>query len=179
MDNYQRTKERKKSFDCTAFVNKWVAIHTVHTLCVKIASQARRRKEWTDTTARKCMKRISLELQQILQTADGSWQHDFKKVWLFSTCGKTFTYTVCWLHIGQANESCLETLRKRALKAIFTFTRLNMFFVKWCISNPLLSESNMVIRNSEPFPRTKKPVYLINSEQIGISEQFFDDQKVP
>ena len=33
--------------------------------------------------------------------------------------------------------------------------------------------------NSEPFPVTNKPVNLINSEQIGISEQFFDDQKVP
>ena len=33
--------------------------------------------------------------------------------------------------------------------------------------------------NSEPFPVTNLPVYLINSEQIGISEQFCDDQKVP
>ena len=32
------------------------------------------------------------------------------------------------------------------------------------------------IGNSEPFP---VPVYLINSEQVGISEQFCDDQKVP
>ena len=35
------------------------------------------------------------------------------------------------------------------------------------------------IGNSEPFPVTNLPVYLINSEQIGISEQFCDDQKVP
>ena len=35
------------------------------------------------------------------------------------------------------------------------------------------------IGNSEPFSVTNLPVYLINSEQIGISEQFFDDQKVP
>jgi hypothetical protein len=28
------------------------------------------------------------------------------------------------------------------------------------------------IGNSEPFPVTNLPVYLINSEQIGISEQF-------
>ena len=34
------------------------------------------------------------------------------------------------------------------------------------------------IGNSEPFSVTNLPVYLINSEQIGISEQFFDDQKV-
>ena len=33
------------------------------------------------------------------------------------------------------------------------------------------------IDNSEPFPVTKLLVYLINSEQIGISEQFCDDQK--
>ena len=33
--------------------------------------------------------------------------------------------------------------------------------------------------NSEPFLVTNMPVYLINSEQIGISEQFCDDQKVP
>ena len=32
--------------------------------------------------------------------------------------------------------------------------------------------------NSEPFPVNNLPVYLINSEQIGISEQFCDDQKV-
>ena len=35
------------------------------------------------------------------------------------------------------------------------------------------------IGNNEPFPMTNLPVYLINSEQIGISEQFRDDQKVP
>ena len=35
------------------------------------------------------------------------------------------------------------------------------------------------IGNREPFPMTNLPVYLINSEQIGISEQFCDDQKVP
>ena len=35
------------------------------------------------------------------------------------------------------------------------------------------------IGNSEPFPVTNLPVYLINSEQIGISEQLWDDQKVP
>ena len=33
--------------------------------------------------------------------------------------------------------------------------------------------------NSEPFPVTNLSVYLINSEQIGISEQFWDEQKVP
>ena len=32
--------------------------------------------------------------------------------------------------------------------------------------------------NSEPFSVTNLPVYLINSEQIAISEQFCDDQKV-
>ena len=32
---------------------------------------------------------------------------------------------------------------------------------------------------SEPFPVTNFPVYLINSEQIDISEQFCDAQKVP
>ena len=35
------------------------------------------------------------------------------------------------------------------------------------------------IGNSEPFPPTDLLVYLINSEQIGISEQFCNDQKVP
>ena len=35
------------------------------------------------------------------------------------------------------------------------------------------------IGNSEPFPVTNLPVYLINSEQIGISEQLCNDQKVP
>ena len=35
------------------------------------------------------------------------------------------------------------------------------------------------IGNSEPFSVTNLPVYLINCEQIGISEQFWDDQKVP
>ena len=34
------------------------------------------------------------------------------------------------------------------------------------------------IGNSEPFSVTNLPVYLINSEQIGISEQFCDGQKV-
>ena len=33
--------------------------------------------------------------------------------------------------------------------------------------------------NSEPFPVTNFPVYLINSEQPGVSEHFWDDQKVP
>ena len=32
---------------------------------------------------------------------------------------------------------------------------------------------------SEPFPVTNMTVHLINSEQIGISEQLCDDQKVP
>ena len=35
------------------------------------------------------------------------------------------------------------------------------------------------IGNSDTFPVTDLPVYLMNSEQIGISEQFCDDQKVP
>ena len=35
------------------------------------------------------------------------------------------------------------------------------------------------IGNIEPFPVTNLSVYLINSEQIGISEQFCDGQKVP
>ena len=35
------------------------------------------------------------------------------------------------------------------------------------------------IGNSEPFSVTNMPLYSINSEQIGISEQFWDDQKVP
>ena len=33
--------------------------------------------------------------------------------------------------------------------------------------------------NSEPGPITNMPVHLINSEQIGFSEQLCDDQKVP
>ena len=33
------------------------------------------------------------------------------------------------------------------------------------------------IGNSEPFPVTNLLVYLIDSEQIGISEQFWDGQK--
>ena len=35
------------------------------------------------------------------------------------------------------------------------------------------------IGNREPFPVTNLLVYLTNSEQIGIIEQFCDDQKVP
>ena len=35
------------------------------------------------------------------------------------------------------------------------------------------------IGNSEPIPVTNLPVYLKNSEQISIREQFCDDQKVP
>ena len=31
--------------------------------------------------------------------------------------------------------------------------------------------------NSEPFPVTNMPIHLINSEQIGIREQLYDDQK--
>ena len=31
--------------------------------------------------------------------------------------------------------------------------------------------------NIEPFPVTNMPVYLINSEQICLSEQFCNDQK--
>ena len=34
------------------------------------------------------------------------------------------------------------------------------------------------IGNSEPFTVNNFPVYLMNSEQIGISEQFCNDQKV-
>ena len=33
--------------------------------------------------------------------------------------------------------------------------------------------------NSEPFSVTNMPVHIINSEQIGFSEQPCDDQKVP
>ena len=33
--------------------------------------------------------------------------------------------------------------------------------------------------NCEPLPVTNMPVHLINSKQIGISEQLCDDQKVP
>ena len=33
--------------------------------------------------------------------------------------------------------------------------------------------------NSEPFPVTNMPVYIINSEQPGVSEQICDDEKVP
>ena len=33
--------------------------------------------------------------------------------------------------------------------------------------------------NSEPFPVKNLPVYLMNSEQHGVSEQFCDEQKVP
>ena len=32
--------------------------------------------------------------------------------------------------------------------------------------------------NSEPSPMTNLPVYFINSELLGVSEQFCDDQKV-
>ena len=35
------------------------------------------------------------------------------------------------------------------------------------------------IGNSDTFPVTDLPVYLMNSEQIGMSEQFCDGQKVP
>ena len=35
------------------------------------------------------------------------------------------------------------------------------------------------IGHSEPFSVTNLPVYLMNSEQISISEQFCDAQKVP
>ena len=35
------------------------------------------------------------------------------------------------------------------------------------------------IGNSEPFSMTNLPVYLINSDQVGMSEQFCDGQKVP
>ena len=35
------------------------------------------------------------------------------------------------------------------------------------------------IGNSESFTVINLPVYLINSEQIGISEQFCNDQKFP
>ena len=48
--------------------------------------------------------------------------------------------------------------------------------VKLCFKE-LLNEE--LIGYSEPVPVTNLPVYLINSEQIGISEQFCDDQKVP
>ena len=33
--------------------------------------------------------------------------------------------------------------------------------------------------NSEPFPVINMPVHLMNSEQVGVSDQFWDDQKVP
>ena len=33
--------------------------------------------------------------------------------------------------------------------------------------------------NSEPFPVTNMPVYIINSEQPGVREQICDDEKVP
>ena len=43
--------------------------------------------------------------------------------------------------------------------------------------NELLNKDQ--IGNSEPFPVTNLPVYLINNDQIGINEQFCDGQKVP
>ena len=45
----------------------------------------------------------------------------------------------------------------------------------------LLLRSKFVIRNgySEPFPVTNLPVYFINCEQPGVSEQFCNDHKVP
>ena len=63
--------------------------------------------------------------------------------------------------------------------------KLNKFFpdmfnfvytVKLCFKELLNKEQ---IGNSEPFPVTNLPLYLINSGQIGISEQFCNDQKVP
>ena len=48
--------------------------------------------------------------------------------------------------------------------------------VKLCIKELLNKEQ---IGNSEPFPVTNLPVYLRNSELIGISEQFCEDLKVP
>ena len=41
----------------------------------------------------------------------------------------------------------------------------------------LLNKEQIV--NSEPFPVTNLPVYLLSSERIGISDQFCDDQKIP
>ena len=52
------------------------------------------------------------------------------------------------------------------------------FFSTVKLGNKELFDKEQIGIN-EPFPVTHLPVYLMYSEQIGISEQFCDDQKVP
>ena len=43
----------------------------------------------------------------------------------------------------------------------------------------IMNQEKEQIGNSEPFPVANLPVLFINSEQIGIREQFWDNLKVP
>ena len=56
------------------------------------------------------------------------------------------------------------------------FSKVFQNTVKLGFKERLIKEQ---LGNSEPFPVTIIPVHLMNSEQIGISEQLCDDQKVP
>ena len=69
----------------------------------------------------------------------------------------------------------LFSRRTEPFQSITLFNR-NTYTVK--LGNKELFDKEQ-IGIKEPFPVTALPVYLINSEQIRISEQFFDEQKVP
>ena len=62
------------------------------------------------------------------------------------------------------------------MRAIFFSRQILEIRVTLVIRELFIKEQ---IGNSEPFTLTNLPVYLMNSEQIAISEQFCDGQKVP
>ena len=63
----------------------------------------------------------------------------------------------------------------RAL-AFFTGHMVYNLVYTWILQTTTTKEP---LSNIEPFPMTIMPVHLINSKQIGFSEQLCNEQKVP
>ena len=70
----------------------------------------------------------------------------------------------------------MEDQNHRRSAAFFLFLFLHGSTVKLGDKGRLDREK---LGNSEPFPVTNLPAYLMNSEQPSFREQFCDDQKVP
>ena len=87
---------------------------------------------------------------------------------IFKFCQKIIRYF--WLLNGQKSDSNEYFFSPKYYFLYFTST-VKLEFKEWLNKEQL--------SNSEPFLVTNMPVYLINSEQIGFSEQLCSDQKVP
>ena len=70
------------------------------------------------------------------------------------------------------NTFSMTILIKLTLGNIFIKVKKSISTVKLGFKERLDKEQ---LGNREPFPVTNMPVYLINSEQIGFSEQLCDD----